>query len=149
MPRDVVLMFGFALGDGGRGDRDDSQPPQRHSSRFDPPRPVMLAPLGALVGAVAGLFGAGGGFLIVPALVLVADLPMSLAVGTSLAIITTQSLAGFVGVLQTAARSTGCCCVTLTAAGADGMAAGLAIGRRVSGAKLHAGFGWFVLAMSA
>ena len=80
---------------------------------------------------------------------LVADLPMSLAVGTSLAIITTQSLAGFVGVVQTAARIDWLLLVTLTLLALTGMAGGLALGRRVSGAKLRAGFGWFVLAMSA
>jgi uncharacterized protein len=147
-PRDDALMFGFAIVMAVaatamiRSRRSDIEP-------FDPPRPVMLAPLGALVGGVAGLFGAGGGFLIVPALVLVADLPMSLAVGTSLAIITTQSLAGFVGVVQTAARIDWLLLVTLTLLALTGMAGGLALGRRVSGAKLRASFGWFVLVMSA
>jgi uncharacterized protein len=146
-PRDAVLMFGFALVMAVaatamiRSRRSELEP-------FDPPRPVILAPLGALVGAVAGLFGAGGGFLIVPALVLVADLPMSLAVGTSLTIITTQSLAGFVGVVQTAAHIDWVLLVTLTALALIGMAGGLALSRRVSGARLRAGFGWFVLAMS-
>lgn len=145
--RDDVLMFGFALVMAAaatamiRHRRSEMEP-------FRPPRPAMLAPLGGLVGATAGLFGAGGGFLIVPALVLVADLPMSLAVGTSLAIITTQSLAGFVGVVQTAARIEWSLLLTLTALALTGMAGGLGLGRRVSGASLRAWFGWFVLAMS-
>jgi uncharacterized protein len=146
-PRDDVLMVGFAMVMAAaatamiRHRRSDLEP-------FDPPRPVMLAPLGAVVGGVAGLFGAGGGFLIVPALVLVADLPMSLAVGTSLAIITTQSLAGFVGVVQTAPAIDWRLLLTLTALPLAGMAGGLALGRRVSAPRLRAGFGWFVLAMS-
>lgn len=145
--RDDALMFGFALVMALaatamiRNRKSELEP-------FDPPRPVMLAPLGGLVGGVAGLFGAGGGFLIVPALVLVADLPMSLAVGTSLAIITTQSLAGFVGVVQTASRIDWLLLVTLTGLALLGMAGGLALARRISGARLRAGFGWFVLAMS-
>jgi uncharacterized membrane protein YfcA len=145
--RDDVLMMGFALVMAAaatamiRTRRSELEP-------FDPPRPAMLAPLGGFVGAVAGLFGAGGGFLIVPALVLVADLPMALAIGTSLAIITTQSLAGFVGVVQTAARIDWPLLLALTALALSGMAGGLALGRRVSGASLRAGFGWFVLAMS-
>lgn len=52
---------------------------------------------GVLVGGLTGLVGAGGGFLIIPALVLLAGLPMKLAVGTSLLIIALKSLIGFTG----------------------------------------------------
>jgi uncharacterized membrane protein YfcA len=58
---------------------------------------VLLALEGALVGLITGLIGVGGGFLIVPALVFVAKLPMRLAVGTSLLVITMNALAGFAG----------------------------------------------------
>jgi uncharacterized membrane protein YfcA len=57
----------------------------------------LLAVEGALVGLITGLIGVGGGFLIVPALVFVAKLPMRLAVGTSLLVITMNALAGFAG----------------------------------------------------
>ena len=52
---------------------------------------------GAVVGVLTGLVGAGGGFLIIPALVILSKLPMKEAVGTSLAIIAAKSLIGFLG----------------------------------------------------
>lgn len=58
---------------------------------------VLLALQGIAVGLLTGIIGVGGGFLIVPALVLIAKLPMRLAVGTSLLIITMNSLSGFAG----------------------------------------------------
>ena len=58
---------------------------------------TLLALLGTGVGLLTGLIGVGGGFLIVPALVLVAKLPMRLAVGTSLLVMTMNALSGFAG----------------------------------------------------
>ena len=58
------------------------------------PRIAQVLMLGAAVGTLAGLVGAGGGFLIVPALILLAGLPASAAIGTSLLVIAMQSLAG-------------------------------------------------------
>jgi uncharacterized membrane protein YfcA len=52
---------------------------------------------GILVGALTGLVGAGGGFLIIPALVVLSKLPMKEAIGTSLIIISAKSLIGFFG----------------------------------------------------
>lgn len=60
----------------------------------------MILLEGAVVGILTGLVGAGGGFLIIPALVLLARMPMKLAVGTSLFIIAAKSLIGFIGDLQ-------------------------------------------------
>src|SRR5690606_12228437 len=61
----------------------------------------MIALEGAVVGTLTGIVGAGGGFLIIPALVLFAKLPMKLAVGTSLLIIAAKSLIGFLGDIGT------------------------------------------------
>ena len=58
---------------------------------------VRIALLGVGVGVISGLVGAGGGFLLVPALALLAGLPMPIAVGTSLVVIAMQSFAGFAG----------------------------------------------------
>lgn len=60
------------------------------------PRSVLILILGAAVGVLAGLVGAGGGFLIVPALIVLAGLPASAAIGTSLLVIAMQALAGLV-----------------------------------------------------
>jgi uncharacterized membrane protein YfcA len=62
-----------------------------------PPRWSLLLPVGVGVGALTGLVGAGGGFLIVPALVVLAGVPMVTAVGTSLLVIAMNTLAGSLG----------------------------------------------------
>jgi len=101
---------------------------------------------GVLVGGLTGLVGAGGGFLIIPALVLLAGLPMKLAVGTSLLIIALKSLIGFTGDMghYTLDWST---LLLFTAFAIIGMFAGTALSKKVSGAKLKPAFGWFVLVM--
>src|SRR5690606_4398040 len=67
---------------------------KQEKAKFNYP---MIALEGAVVGTLTGIVGAGGGFLIIPALVLFAKLPMKLAVGTSLLIIAAKSLIGFLG----------------------------------------------------
>lgn len=103
---------------------------------------------GAVVGLATGLVGAGGGFLVVPALVLLGGLPMAIAVGTSLVVIAMKSFAGLAGYLTTVQLDWG---VTLAVTGAA--IAGTLIGSKLAGripeAALRKGFGWFVLAMGA
>ena len=65
------------------------------------PRVMLIVVEGAVVGLVTGVLGAGGGFLIIPALVLLLGMPMKKAVGASLFIIALKSLIGFAGDLQT------------------------------------------------
>ncbi len=110
------------------------------------PRPVLVAPLGAGVGFLTGLLGVGGGFLIVPALVLAAGLAMPLAVGTSLVVIAINSAAGFAGHIGDqnvsygyAAAFTGVCVV--------GALVGERLGRNVPAARLRKWFGVFVIAV--
>lgn len=101
---------------------------------------------GAVVGLLTGLVGAGGGFLIIPALVLLSGLPMKQAVGTSLLIIAGKSLIGFLGdATEYAIDWRLLSVVTLIALA--GILAGHAISHRVDGERLKKGFGWFVLAM--
>jgi len=64
---------------------------------------VLLAAAGIGVGLLAGVVGVGGGFLIVPALVLLANVPMKRAVGTSLAVVSLNSVSGFAGYMGTVA----------------------------------------------
>jgi uncharacterized membrane protein YfcA len=100
--------------------------------------------LGAVVGAATGFVGAGGGFVIVPALVLVAGLTMPEAVGTSLLVVAMQSGAGLAGHL---AREHLPWTLTL-AITASAVAGGLAGGRftgRVPASALRRGFGVLVL----
>lgn len=103
---------------------------------------------GAGVGILTGLVGAGGGFLIIPALVLLARLPMRLAVGTSLLIIAAKSLIGFVGDLQSRAGQIDWPFLLLFSGfSIAGIFAGTLLSKKIPGPALKQGFGWFVLAM--
>ncbi|MGB3587971.1 MAG: sulfite exporter TauE/SafE family protein [Tunicatimonas sp.] len=102
---------------------------------------------GAVVGVLTGLVGAGGGFLIIPALVLLAKLPMKLAIGTSLLIIAAKSLIGFVGDIGVQPIEWTFLLVFTTIA-VVGIFAGTYVSRFVASQNLKVGFGWFVLAMS-
>lgn len=98
------------------------------------------------IGVVTGLLGAGGGFLIIPALVLFVKLPMKQAIGTSLLIIALNSLIGFTGDIghyETDWRLL----LTITAIAVAGIFIGGQISKSISGQKLKKGFGWFVLVM--
>jgi uncharacterized membrane protein YfcA len=111
-------------------------------------RHVLLALEGVVVGAFTGLVGAGGGFLVVPALVLLAKLEMRRAIGTSLLIIVLKSSAGLMGHLQHMSLDWSLT-LTLAAAAAVGALIGAALAGRVPARALRRGFGGFVLAMGA
>ena len=101
---------------------------------------------GILIGLVTGMLGAGGGFLIIPTLVLIMKLPMKMAVGTSLLIIAVNSLIGFTAdlghfILDWKLLTE----VTLIAI--TGLVVGSSFSERIEGEKLKKGFGWFVLGM--
>jgi len=101
---------------------------------------------GALVGILTGLVGAGGGFLIIPALVMLSKLPMKQAVGTSLLIIAAKSLIGFTGDLGNRTMDW-TLLLTVTALAIAGIFIGDKLSKRIDGNKLKTGFGWFVLVM--
>jgi len=101
---------------------------------------------GVVVGILTGLVGAGGGFLIIPALVILSKLPMKEAVGTSLVIIASKSLIGFFGdssetLIDWIFLS------KVTSFAIVGIFIGTALSKKVDGAKLKPAFGWFVLVM--
>lgn len=107
--------------------------------------PVILLE-GAIVGILTGLVGAGGGFLIIPALVVLSKLPMKMAVGTSLVIIAAKSLIGFFGeggdtTIDWAFLA------TVSAFAIAGIFIGSALAKNIDGNKLKPAFGWFVLIM--
>lgn len=107
----------------------------------------MIAIEGVLVGVLTGIVGAGGGFLIIPALVLLAKLPMKKAVGTSLLIIAVKSLIGFLGDVQNIEIEWGFL-LAFTGVSIIGIFMGMYLSRFISGKKLKKGFGWFVLVMA-
>lgn len=103
---------------------------------------------GLVVGLVTGLVGAGGGFLVVPALALLGGLPMPVAVGTSLVVIAMKSFAGLAGYLSTVAIDWRMA-TAVTGAAVLGAFVGTRLTARVDPETLRKAFGWFVLAMSA
>ncbi len=101
---------------------------------------------GLVVGILTGLVGAGGGFLIIPALVLFSKLPMKQAVGTSLLIIAAKSLIGFTGDLGHFTMDWKLLGI-VTSLAIVGIFIGNFLSHKVDGDKLKKGFGWFVLVM--
>lgn len=137
----AAVMIGTALAMW-RGRREPSAATERAVA------PVKLALQGAVVGMFTGLVGAGGGFLIVPALALFGGLSMSAAVGTSLVIIVANSLAGFAGY---AAHVTidWLLVAAVSAVAVAGSFAGSMLSHRIDPAALRRAFAGFVLAMGA
>jgi uncharacterized membrane protein YfcA len=101
---------------------------------------------GAVVGILTGLVGAGGGFLIIPALVVLTKLPMKKAVGTSLLIIAAKSLIGFTGDLS-AQTMDWPLLLAVTLMAVLGIFLGNTLSKKIDGGKLKKGFGWFVMVM--
>lgn len=110
---------------------------------------LLLSLLGLAVGFVAGFVGAGGGFLIIPALVVMVRMPMAMAVGTSLLIISANSLFGFAGDFLAAAQMNWSFLASTTGLALVGIFVGSYAARFVSASKLKPGFGWFVFLMGA
>lgn len=108
---------------------------------------ILIAIEGLAVGAVTGFVGAGGGFLIVPAIVLLAKLEMKSAVATSLAIISVKSLIGFIGDLQVSKQMDWTFLIIFSALAIVGIIIGSKFSAKVPGAKLKTIFGYFVLLM--
>jgi len=100
---------------------------------------------GAVVGTLTGLVGAGGGFLIIPALVLMSGMPMKKAVGTSLLIIAAKSLFGFAGDLQSDMPVDFMFLAQFSSATVAGIIIGIVLAEKIQAEKLKAAFGWFVL----
>ena len=101
---------------------------------------------GLLVGTLTGLVGAGGGFLIIPALVVLSKLPMKMAIGTSLLIIAIKSMIGFLGDISNM-EIDWMFLGTFTLISTVGIFIGSYLSNYISGAKLKPAFGWFVLVM--
>lgn len=120
---------------------DTANTPTKH---FNIP---LIITEGIVVGMVTGLVGAGGGFLIIPALVLFAGIPMKEAVGTSLIIIAAKSLIGFTGDLKSGETLDWTFLLFFTLIAIGGIIAGSFLSRGIPNEKLKPAFGWFVLLM--
>lgn len=116
-----------------------------HEPKSLPLHWILLEGLG--VGAVTGLVGAGGGFLVVPALALLAGLAMPEAVATSLMVIALKSFAGFAGYVSTVSINYSLAAMIIAAA-VVGSVIGTSLVSRVHPDSLRKGFGWFIVVMS-
>lgn len=130
----VAAAIGMVRGRSARGE------PTPTASRL----PVLA--LGVGVGFLGGLVGAGGGFILVPALALVVGLPIRRAIGTSLLVITMQSCAGFAGQASNIALDWPLV-LTVTGASVVGTVAGAYAGRRLAPEMLRRAFAWLVALM--
>lgn len=135
----IMLAASFSM----IADKQKNDEPANGNLKFNYP---LIAIEGAVVGILTGLVGAGGGFLIIPALVLLARLPMKMAVGTSLLIIAAKSLIGFAGDLSNISINW-TFLLEFTALSIIGIFLGTYISKFIPGEKLKKSFGWFVLVM--
>jgi hypothetical protein len=106
-----------------------------------------IAQAGFIVGAITGLVSVGGGFLIIPALVVFARVPIRLAVGTSLVIIATNALIGFEGELHNNPNIDWFFLFYFCIFSIAGIIAGSSISRFIPSTKLKPMFGWFIFVM--
>lgn len=147
MTRDVAIMIFFAVVmlvasiSMIKGRKEEEESDQQVSYNY----PMILLE-GTLVGVLTGIVGAGGGFLIIPALVLLAKLPMKRAVATSLLIIAIKSLFGFLGDLQNVSIDW-TFLMGFTALAIAGIFLGIYLNQYLDGKKLKKAFGYFVLIM--
>jgi hypothetical protein len=126
-----------------RNKTEESEENNNAPLRFNYP---LILIEGLVVGMLTGLVGAGGGFLIIPALVVLSKLPIKQAIGTSLLIIAMKSLFGFIGDLShTVIDWPFLLLVTGLAIG--GFFLGNVLNKKINAASLKKGFGWFVLVM--
>jgi uncharacterized membrane protein YfcA len=136
----MMLATAFAMLRKPRNDRKKTRPahsdlPLKH-----------IAVEGLVVGAVTGLVGSGGGFLVVPALAILGGLPMGIAVGTSLLVIAMKSFAGLAGHLS-GVEIDWRLALIVTAAAVVGSLIGGRLAGRIPQDALRKAFGWFVVVM--
>ena len=106
----------------------------------------MAAGEGSVVGILTGLVGAGGGFMIIPALVNLLKTPMKVAIGTSLVIIALNSLIGFFSSVKNVEIDWKLLS-TISSIAIIGIIIGTQLSKKIDGKKLKPVFGWFILVM--
>ncbi|MEU3402159.1 sulfite exporter TauE/SafE family protein [Streptomyces filamentosus] len=137
----MMLATAFAML---RKPRDGAKRAARPAHRDLPLQHIAVE--GLVVGAVTGLVGSGGGFLVVPALAILGGLPMGIAVGTSLLVIAMKSFAGLAGHLSGVSIDWGVA-LTVTVAAVVGSLVGARLAGRIPQDALRKAFGWFVVVM--
>ncbi len=141
-----VLLVAFAFLMLGIGSMLLFRRAQAETAYTAKPLPFVLAS-GAGVGLLTGILGVGGGFLVVPALVMLVGLPVQTAIGTSLVVIAMNSLAGFLGHVGSGSFDLPLTLI-FASAGLLGTFSGMRLSRRLSSSKLQKAFAMFVIALS-
>lgn len=123
--------------------------PKREGQNLKASPAITIVAQGLVLGVITGLLGAGGGFLIIPALVLLMRLDMKKAIGSSLVIIAINSLVGFLGSFHHQEKGSidWRFLIEFTAIAVVGIVVGSILSKKVSSEKLKPAFGWFVLVM--
>lgn len=129
-------------------DKKEEPPPAQEGDAAAPLPYPLIAAEGLAVGALTGLVGVGGGFLVVPALVLLGKVPMKQAIGTSLVVIALKSAAGFIGYLGQVHVDWTFMAI-FTGLASTGIFLGTYLVRFVSASALKRGFAIFLLVMGA
>jgi uncharacterized membrane protein YfcA len=137
----AILML-FAAISMVRGSKDSDEQVENYKLNY-----FLVFIEGAVVGVLTGIVGAGGGFLIIPALVILAKQPMKIAVATSLMIIACKSLFGFLGDLNQQVIDWQFL-LSFTGLAVIGIFIGIYSNKYIKGASLKSAFGWFVMTMS-
>lgn len=135
----LMIAASYSMITNKRDELQDAEGPQKFNY------PLIIVE-GLAVGFLTGLVGAGGGFLIIPALVILSKLPMKMAVGTSLLIIAVKSLIGFTGDFGNIVIDWQFLLI-FSAIAVAGIFVGSYLSNFISGKKLKPAFGWFVLIM--
>lgn len=138
----IMLVAAIMMLRGRKVSPDQAEQPDRPKPRDVPF--LKLIPMGFGVGLLTGLVGAGGGFVAVPTLVVLAGLPMRRAIGTSLVVVTMNSYAGFLGHISHVSidyQLAG----GFIAASIIGSFIGAAASKRIDASRLRIGFAYFVL----
>jgi hypothetical protein len=140
----LLVLFGVVMVSSAIG---MMRPKTATANEKGPMRIGRMLGLGAAVGLLSGLVGAGGGFLIVPSLVLLGGLSMREGIATSLFVIALQSFAGFAGHLAHVSLDW-TLTLGITATAAAGSVFGARAGRVIAAAQLRDAFAWLVIAMA-
>ncbi|WP_294329056.1 sulfite exporter TauE/SafE family protein [uncultured Chryseobacterium sp.] len=113
---------------------------------FNKNKALLAAGEGTIVGILTGLVGAGGGFMIIPALVNLLKVPVKTAIGTSLVIISLNSLIGFSSSIGSTKIEWNLL-ISIAAIAIIGIIIGSQISKKIDGKKMKPVFGWFILVM--
>jgi uncharacterized membrane protein YfcA len=142
----ILYFFAFVMVVAARAMIRSDRPEQGEAADGSP-RYIGLALDGLAVGLLTGTIGAGGGFIIVPMLVLLAGLPMHRAIATSVLIIAVNSFVGFLGDIHHTAMDWNFL-LPFTGLSIGGIFIGMYLARYIASDKLKKGFGWFVLTVA-